>query len=85
MADDHNQQAYRASEASSRGQGGGSANDPLAELARLIGQSDPFGEYGRNIVYRPDAAASDLSAVWQADSLPHSYEQPSLPNQSAYS
>jgi hypothetical protein len=24
-----------------------SANDPLAELARLIGQSDPFGEFGR--------------------------------------
>ena len=85
MADDHNQQAYRASEASSRGQGGGSANDPLAELARLIGQSDPFGEYGRNNGNRPAAAATDQTAGWQADSLPHSNEQPTLPNQSAYS
>lgn len=85
MADDHNQQAYRASEASSRGQGGGSANDPLAELARLIGQSDPFGEYGRNNGNRPPAAATDQTAGWQADSLPHPNEQPTLPNQSAYS
>ena len=59
MADDHNQRAYRASEASSRGQGGGSGNDPLAELARLIGQSDPFGEYGRNNDNRTGAAAAD--------------------------
>ena len=26
---------------------GASGNDPLAELARLIGQNDPFAEYGR--------------------------------------
>ena len=29
-----------------RGQAKTSANDALAELARLIGQTDPFGEYG---------------------------------------
>ena len=27
--------------------GGSSGNDPLAELARLIGQNDPFAEHGR--------------------------------------
>ncbi|MGZ6228606.1 MAG: hypothetical protein ACXWNE_10780, partial [Candidatus Binataceae bacterium] len=27
---------------------GASGNDPLAELARLIGQNDPFAEYGRD-------------------------------------
>lgn len=77
MADDHNRQAYRGGEASSRAQGGGSGNDPLAELARLIGQSDPFGEYGRgNNGNRGAAAAGEAAA--------HPDEQPTLPNQSAY-
>ncbi|MGE4221641.1 MAG: SPOR domain-containing protein [Alphaproteobacteria bacterium] len=85
MADDHNQQAYRASEASSRGQGGGSGNDPLAELARLIGQSDPFGEYGRNNGNRNAAAAADQAAGWPAaDTAAYTEQQPTLPNQSAY-
>ena len=30
-------------------------NDPLAELARLIGQSDPFGEFGRDSTPQPAA------------------------------
>src|SRR5262245_30001849 len=48
MADDQTQRTYRASEPPVRGQAKGpSNNDPLAELARLIGQTDPFGEYGR--------------------------------------
>ncbi|MCW5687756.1 MAG: SPOR domain-containing protein [Pseudolabrys sp.] len=85
MADDHNQQAYRASEGSSRGQGGGSGNDPLAELARLIGQSDPFGEYGRNNGNRNAAAAADQTAGWPpADTAAYADQQPTLPNQSAY-
>src|SRR5438105_8896524 len=29
-------------------QGGASGGDPLAELARLIGQNDPFAELNRN-------------------------------------
>ena len=32
---------------SSAAPAGASGNDPLAELARLIGQNDPFAEYGR--------------------------------------
>ncbi|MCW5691277.1 MAG: SPOR domain-containing protein [Pseudolabrys sp.] len=85
MADDHNQQAYRTSEGSSRGQGGGSGNDPLAELARLIGQSDPFGEYGRNNGNRNAAAAADQAAGWPpAENPAYVEEQPTLPNQSAY-
>lgn len=52
MADDHFQRPYRASQppvgsAAGTGPATPSASDPLAELARLIGQSDPFGEYGR--------------------------------------
>jgi|RhiMetStandDraft_4_1073278.scaffolds.fasta_scaffold08655_2 hypothetical protein len=47
MADDQSQRTYRASEPPVRGQAKAPSNDPLAELARLIGQTDPFGEYGR--------------------------------------
>jgi hypothetical protein len=47
MADDQTQRTYRASEPPVRGQAKAPSNDPLAELARLIGQTDPFGEYGR--------------------------------------
>jgi hypothetical protein len=47
MADDKRLRAQRTS-----GRGGhlpdeGASGDPLAELARLIGQSDPFSDYGR--------------------------------------
>ncbi len=92
MADDHNQQAYRASdqqayrtgESAARGQGGASGNDPLAELARLIGQSDPFGEYGRNNGNRPAAAPVEQTSGWPGDIAAHPEPQPTLPNQSAY-
>jgi hypothetical protein len=45
MADDHNAR-YRSSDPSQHGHDPAApASDPLAELARLIGRSDPFGEY----------------------------------------
>jgi hypothetical protein len=44
MADDHSQRAYRSNEYAPIKAGQG--NDPLAELARLIGQTDPFAEFG---------------------------------------
>jgi len=52
MADDYSQRPYRSNESIARaGQakasGAAPGTDPLAELARLIGQSDPFGEFGR--------------------------------------
>ena len=52
MADDHNQRPYRSNVPGGRGPSGAPAgpaagNDPLAELARLIGQNDPFSEFGR--------------------------------------
>lgn len=49
MADDPIQRTYRASQPPVRQPSGTappSSSDPLAELARLIGQNDPFGEYG---------------------------------------
>ena len=53
MADDRIQRPIRASQPPMRSTppsavpAGASGNDPLAELARLIGQNDPFAEYGR--------------------------------------
>src|SRR5215470_11873509 len=50
MADDKRLRAQRTSESMRRGghlPEDGASGDPLAELARLIGQSDPFSDYGR--------------------------------------
>jgi hypothetical protein len=47
MADDHSQRAYRHNEYAREATKTGQGNDPLAELARLIGQTDPFAEFGR--------------------------------------
>lgn len=52
MADDHTQRPYRSSDTIARAPApakpaGSTGSDPLAELARLIGQNDPFSEYGR--------------------------------------
>ncbi len=55
MADDNTVRAYRSNEpyrrpaapAAPAASDAGAASDPLAELARLIGQNDPFAELGR--------------------------------------
>jgi hypothetical protein len=47
MADDHTQRAYRSNEYAREPTKAAQGSDPLAELARLIGQSDPFAEFGR--------------------------------------
>ena len=47
MVDEHTQRPYRSNELPDRGQPAkesGSSSDPLAELARLIGQNDPFAD-----------------------------------------
>jgi sporulation related protein len=46
MADDNNAR-YRSNDPLGRGPTAAPASDPLAELARLIGRNDPFGEYAR--------------------------------------
>jgi len=69
MADDHNQRDYRGSDLSTRGAGtgSGSGSDPLAELARLIGQTDPFAEYGRNNAQRAPTVPGQQTPVWNDD------------------
>ena len=71
MADDNTQRPYRSNPVPTRNAPGvapgTSGNDPLAELARLIGQTDPFAEYGRqNVAQR--AAAPQPAGVpeWSA-------------------
>jgi hypothetical protein len=55
MADDQSQKPYRASEPPVRGPAKAHGSDPLAELARLIGQTDPFAEFGRETARRAPA------------------------------
>lgn len=62
MADDQTQRPYRSNEPPVRRAPAAtstSGSDPLAELARLIGQTDPFGEFGRDNTRR---AATPLPA-----------------------
>jgi hypothetical protein len=70
MADNQTQRPYRSNEPPARGASAattGSASDPLAELARLIGQTDPFAEYGRDNARRAAAApVAEPAADWAA-------------------
>lgn len=71
MADDHTQRPYRSNELPGRtapvtAARSNSGSDPLAELARLIGQNDPFAEFGRDgarhdAPQRPAEHATDWS------------------------
>src|SRR2546423_1577412 len=49
MADDNTVRSYRSNDPHRRSSAAGAAapphSDPLAELARLIGQTDPFAEF----------------------------------------
>jgi hypothetical protein len=69
MADDQFQRSYRASEPPVRGPAKTPGNDPLAELARLIGQTDPFGEFGRDSARRAAAPAPDERSDWNTQPL----------------
>lgn len=72
MADDHSQRPYRSNELPVRGAPAAapapnSGGDPLAELARLIGQSDPFAEFGRDGARRGAAPRTvEPAADWSA-------------------
>ena len=66
MAEEQSQRPYRASEPPLRSHARTSNNDPLAELARLIGQTDPFGEFGRDTARRSAAPAERTD--WNAAS-----------------
>lgn len=87
MADDQNQRPYRSNETLPRATPAASAasgSDPLAELARLIGQNDPFAEFGRANARR--AAAPPPTVNWSAPPAPLAAPaaQPSAPEAPLY-
>ena len=74
MADDHkgsyrSDGPYRPGSEPPRGAEQARASDPLAELARLIGQSDPFAEFGRSnsrqTQHETQAAPATSQDEWQ--------------------
>ena len=82
MTDD-NTARYRSNDPfSSRAVGpDGHGSDPLAELARLIGQNDPFATHGR------DSGAPELrfdNPAVQRPELPHLDERASYADGAAY-
>ena len=79
MADDHSQRPYRSSETiarsgQARSPSPASGSDPLAELARLIGQTDPFAEFGHKQQAPAPAQAAQQWAP-QADYADHAQER----------
>ena len=56
-----------------RSAGKPSGNDPLAELARLIGQTDPFAEFGRDSARRAAAAQPGERSDWNTQPLGSPY------------
>jgi hypothetical protein len=66
MADDQFQRPYRASKPPVRGAAKTSGSDALAELARLIGQTDPFGEFGRESARRAPGPQPGEHSDWDA-------------------
>ena len=60
MADDHNSR-HRSNNPLGGGADQPGTNDPLAELARLIGQSDAGSEFSRNARPTPDPSRRDQS------------------------
>src|SRR5215472_8796249 len=76
MADDNTLRPYRSSDPyrraaePSRPSQEASARDPLAELARLLGQSDPFADFGRSNSRQWQQEAHDAPATapddWQS-------------------
>lgn len=65
MADDQTQRPFRATDGDRRT--GPSGNDPLAELARLIGQNDPFAEFGRESGRQATAPQSEFGTAQPSD------------------
>ncbi len=73
MADDNNFQNRMSNPSDRPVAPGGQGPDPLAELARLIGQNDPFSEFGRD----PRAPAPPPQRPMPQSSMPQS----SMPNE----
>jgi hypothetical protein len=79
MADDNNAR-YQPDDSFGRGPAQATpANDPLAELARLIGRSDPFSEYARDSRSPAQPLPPDTSARYDNDPMPSFLGNPTPP------
>jgi hypothetical protein len=81
MADGSNYRSRRGSEYRRTDAGQG---DPLAELARLIGQNDPFSDFARSEPVRPSSYGQESVPAWstpryQPPLTPPAYPEPSYP------
>src|SRR5215471_12685477 len=76
MADDHTLDSYRSNDPQrraaepSRSAEQPRASDPLAELARLIGQRDPFAEFGRSNARQNSREAARQTQAAPAEPAP---------------
>jgi len=83
MRDDNHSRNYPPNDPSRRapaGAGNAQGGDPLAELARLIGQNDPFSDFARDQgrapaptpnPRRPDPNSNPMPSDWQAHPAPY--------------
>jgi hypothetical protein len=83
MRDDNHSRNYPPNDPSRRapaGAGNAQGGDPLAELARLIGQNDPFSDFARDQgrapapahnSRRPDPNSNPMASDWQAHPAPY--------------
>ncbi len=94
MVDDHTQRPFRANEqpgasakpgakpganpAANSSSAKNAGSDPLAELARLIGQSDPFSEFGRDNGRRaaPPPPPPEPAPQWEPAAPAPAYDPP---------
>lgn len=84
MADDHPQRPFRNPDPQSRAtptakSPPAGSNDPLAELARLIGQNDPFGEFSRGGAQPGDSSQPSAHVEPAAPAVP-GYARPVPPH-----
>jgi hypothetical protein len=89
MADDHTLRSYRSNDRyqpaePSRPSGQAGGGDPLAELARLIGQRDPFAEFGRSNARQEQRPAPDVPTTAPDDWQQASMHEPDLAPDSGY-
>jgi hypothetical protein len=81
MVDDRTQRPFGSTEPARTAPKASSGSDPLAELARLIGQNDPFGEFGSAGARRASAPpAHEPPQAWT--DVPQAADEP-VPPQSA--
>ena len=82
MVDDRTQRPFGSTEPARSAPKASSGSDPLAELARLIGQNDPFGEFGSAGARRASAPpAHEPPQAWT--DVPQAAPEPAVSPQPA--